>query len=74
MGSTSKIVPIALPSKRQTHLVQADVSGELYDAVHKEIKSRKVKMRQIVEWGLSCYLLSVNPEEAERLGISADLQ
>lgn len=70
----ARTLPIPLPTKQATHLVQAEVDLALYTATHKEMKSRKVKIRQVVEWAMSNYLLATNPKEAERLKISADLK
>lgn len=75
MGNNhAKNMPLPLPTKEATHLVQADVNEELYSAVQKELKARKVKIRQVVEWALCNYLLATNPEEAKRLGITSELK
>lgn len=60
---------LPLPVAEEKRLLQAEVNLELCDAVLREMKRRKVKIRQVMEWGLRAYLLATNPKEAERLGI-----
>jgi hypothetical protein len=65
---------LPVPLTEETRLVQAEVSLELFQAVEKEIERRKVnekkiKIKQVLEFGLQCFLLRANKEEAERLGV-----
>ena len=60
---------IPLPFNEAKRLIQAEVNQELWEAVEREMAKRKVKIRQIMEWGLRGYLLETNPKEAEKLGI-----
>lgn len=53
-------------------MMQAEINMDLRDAVKREIKSRKLTDRQVVEWGLKAFLLSTNPKEAARLGITTE--
>lgn len=73
-ASNSVPTPLSLPAKEEKRLVQADVNQHLLEAAQKEMKIRKVKVRQVVEWALSMYLLATNPEEASRLGITPELK
>ena len=74
MATAPQRTPLSLPAKEPTKLVQADVNAHLHQAAQKEMKQRKVKVRQVVEWGLSMYLMATNPQEAKRLGITAELK
>lgn len=58
-----------LPQNETKRLVQAEVNSELFTAVEKELARKKLKIRQVLEWGLSTYLLNTNPKAAAELGI-----
>lgn len=62
-------IPLPVAKARARKLIQAEVSLELREAVEREAKARKIELRQIVEWGLKAWLLSMNQKEATRIGI-----
>jgi hypothetical protein len=67
---SQSIKTLPLPAmKGQKRIVQAEISPELFEAVKKEMKKRKYKITQIVEWGLQTFLLNCNEEEAKKLGV-----
>lgn len=66
----SQAVP--MPSYQHTRAVQADVDLALFEAVLPELKRRRVKITQIVEWSLKCYLIHTNPGKARAMGIVGD--
>lgn len=47
--------------------LQVEVSVELFSAVHRELKKRNLKIRQVVTWGLLAWLSQVNPAEANKI-------
>lgn len=63
-------VGISIPEAEKKRLVQAEVNQELFDQASREMKKRKVKIRQIVEWGLLNYLADKNPSAAKKFGIN----
>jgi hypothetical protein len=68
-------MPKDLPLPGQTpdaeeHNLQARVDKELFDAAKKEAKKNKVKIREVIEWGLRSYLVKTNPKAAGQLGIN----
>lgn len=58
-----------MPVSEKKRLIQAEVSLELFEAVHEEIKRKNIKIRQVLEFGLQYFLIRANKDEAERLGI-----
>lgn len=68
--STQQVPPLPLPQTEKKRLMQAEVNLDLFTAVHKEMERRGLKIRNVMEWGLKAFLLSSNPKEAARLGIS----
>lgn len=64
---------IPLPTVDEKRLVQAEVDMGLFLAVEKNLPQRggkrKLKIRQVVEWGLKVWLLESNPKEARRLNL-----
>lgn len=68
MNANSPSLP--LPQTEKKRLMQAEVNLELFNAVHKEMERRGLKIRNLMEWGLKAFLLQSNPREAARLGIS----
>lgn len=58
-----------VPAEKRERLIQAEVSQDLFDAVYSEIRRRNLKIRQVMEFGLQCFLIRANRKEAERLGI-----
>jgi hypothetical protein len=70
--STAPALP--LPTGERKRLVQAEVNHDLFDAVHAEMVRRKpkIKIRQVLEWGMRAYLLRANPKAAEALGIKPE--
>lgn len=58
-----------MPVPEKKRLIQAEVSLELFEAVHSEIKKKNIKIRQVLEFGLQYFLIRANKKEAERLGI-----
>lgn len=66
-------VPPLPASVEQKRLVQAEVNRRLFTAIEKEIARKKgLSIRKVMEWGLRAYLLNSNPEEAAKLGITAE--
>lgn len=67
--------PPPLPENEKKRLVQAQVNLDLFKAVYREMKrkNKKLKIRQVIEWGLGAYLLTVNPKEAARLGVKPEM-
>lgn len=53
-------------------LVQAEINKEFWSVVAKEMVSRGLTKRQVVEFGLQAFLLKTNPKEAAKLGISLE--
>ncbi len=49
------------------HAVQADIDKTLYEAVRDEAQRRKVRIKEVVEWGFRAYLAQVNPSAAQKL-------
>jgi len=66
--------PLPLPTYEEKRALQADVNQQLYALVEPEIKKRRVKMTQIMEWALKCYLVQVNPKKAQEYGIMGDFE
>jgi hypothetical protein len=62
---------LPLPVHDDNKSVSVMLSRDLYGAARKEMKRRKLSVRQVLEWGLGMFLLSTNPQEAQRLGIRA---
>ncbi len=62
---------LPIPTSERKRLVQAEVNLDLFDAVHAEMIRRKpkIKIRQVLEWGMKAYLLQANPKAAVALGI-----
>lgn len=58
-----------MPVSQEKRLIQAEVSLELFEAVHEEIKRKNIKIRQVLEFGLQYFLIRANKKEAERLGV-----
>lgn len=52
-------------------LVQGYVERPLVAGLLSVIKPRKIKIRQVIDWGFRSYLLSYYPDVARRLGIEA---
>lgn len=71
-AQNSQVPPLPLPQNEKKRLMQAEVNQELFDAVHKEMKRKDLKIRQVMEWGLRAFLLASNPKEATRLGITPE--
>lgn len=66
-----KRLPLPIPKLREKKLIQAKVEIGLRNSVVAEAKKRNIEIRQLVEFGLKQWLLSVNPKEAARIGIVA---
>jgi hypothetical protein len=64
--------PLPLPQNEKKRLMQAEVNLELFNAVHREMERKGLKIRQVMEWGLRAFLLASNPKEAARLGIKSE--
>lgn len=66
--------PLPLPTSEKKRLVQAEVNTDLFDAVQSEMARRKpkIKIRQVLEWGMKAYLLQSNPKAAAALGIKVE--
>ncbi len=47
---------IPLPKKENKRLLQAEVNFELFNEAQKEMKKRGLKIRQVVEFGLSAFV------------------
>lgn len=71
MVSLQHLSVLPLPTREEKRLVQAEVSAELFKTLSAEIKG-KYKMKEVIEWGMKQFLLSVNPDAATKLGINAD--
>lgn len=59
----------SLPEPEEKRPIQAEVNRELFDAAHREMVRRKVKIREAIEWGFKAFLLKYSPKEALKLGI-----
>lgn len=62
---------LPLPVHDDNKSVSVMLSRDLYGAARKEMKRRRLSVRQVLEWGLGMFLLNTNPQEAQRLGIRA---
>jgi hypothetical protein len=62
-------IPIPSTQKEAKILITAEVNAAMLVLVRSELKKRNLTLRQVVEWGLSSFLLSSNPEQAKKLGI-----
>lgn len=69
----AQVPPLPLPQNERKRLMQAEVNLELFNAVHREMERKDLKIRQVMEWGLRAFLLASNPKEAQRLGIKSDV-
>lgn len=67
MPSLSAMLP--LPRTEERALVQGEVNKALREAVRAEMVKRKLKWPEVIEWGLSVYLMNLNPEKAAELGL-----
>ncbi len=47
---------IPLPTNEEKRLLQAEVNLELFNEAQKEMKKRGLKIRQVVEFGLSAFV------------------
>ena len=52
-----------IPSPKLREPVNLSVDKELYDQLKQELKSRKIKIREVVEWGFKTFLLKLKEEE-----------
>lgn len=63
---------------RETKQLQAEVDLRLWEAVEKEMakqgkrSKKKLKNKEVVEWGLKAYLAKTNPEALMKLGFSVE--
>lgn len=75
--SMTQAPALPLPHNEETTLIQAEIDVNLVNAVKKEMSKKavggkKIKIREVVEWGLRAYLLASNPKEAAALGIRSE--
>jgi hypothetical protein len=68
-AQNAQVPPLPLPQNEKKRLMQAEVAVDLFDAAHKEMKRKHLKIRQVMEFGLRAFLLQSNPEAARKLGI-----
>lgn len=59
---------VPMPVREAKVPAQVEVNADLMEAVEAEAKKRKLKKRQVVEWGLKQWLVMNNPKAAHRLG------
>ncbi len=69
MLKANETVPI--PQAPERKLLQAEVDLDLFEAVKKESKKHKLKIREVLTWGLQTFLLTTNPKAAKELGIQS---
>lgn len=70
MNMQAAVAP-ALPTAhtKEQRPIQVYVDQDLFDAIEKEIKKRKLTIKQVVTYGIQAWLCKVNPAEAKRLGL-----
>lgn len=49
--------------------VQAAIATNLYEAIEIERKKKKIKLREIINWGLQSWLAQESPGSADKLGL-----
>lgn len=69
-----ELIAPPLPKYESKRPIQVEVGIELFEAVHKELVKRNLKIREAVIWGLKFYLLKSNPKAAEELGITPEMK
>jgi len=59
----------SIPKPKEREAVNFSIDKELFEAVKKDLRLRKIRIREVIEWALKIYLIKSNPKEAERLGL-----
>ena len=59
---------VPLPVREKKRPAQVEINLDLMNAVETEIEKRKLKKREVFEWGLKQWLVINNPKVAAQLG------